>query len=594
MSETRICKKCGAEFIGTGRQVYCGEERDIICAGCGKPFKQICGPQSRNTCSPQCANAARLAKVQSQYGGMSGVVTSEVMAKTRQRNIEKYGTPDPGNRPEAIEKRRQTCLERYGKDNVSKTDRAKEKSKASSILHYGVEHACQSPEVIKKAQKTIIRRYGSAGLKNKIFKAKKVATWRQTLGTDNPMQVPKLKSQAMKTCEARYGFATPFYDSEGLKSKMRERYGVDWYMQTPEAQERVRATNIERYGCANPINQEWVKEKTRQTFLKRYGVNNPGAVPELRAKAEAVIMEKYGVPWNLLCGRDPAKPCKVISKINRRMSKRLLDLGIPNTFEFGIGRRRYDLAISDTNILIEIDPTYTHNSYEDPWLGQAGAMSVDYHIKKTQGAIDHGYRCIHVFDWDNWDKITSLMGTRRKLYARNCSIHAVPLQDLKLFLDDNHLQGSCHGQIFNLGLYYQNNLVEIMTFGKPRYNFKYQWELLRLCTLSGLEIIGGAARLWKHALSELNPESIISYCDLAKFSGGVYERLGMHLVRNTSPAKVWSYDTKKITDNLLRQRGFDQLFGTDYGKGTSNEELMIISGWRPVYDCGQAVYEYLK
>ena len=27
-----------------------------------------------------------------------------------------------------------------------------------------------------------------------------------------------------------------------------------------------------------------------------------------------------------------------------------------------------------------------------------------------------------------------------------------------------------------------------------------------------------------------------------------------------------------IIDNLLRQRGFDQLFGTNYGKGTSNEK----------------------
>lgn len=62
--------------------------------------------------------------------------------------------------------------------------------------------------------------------------------------------------------------------------------------------------------------------------------------------------------------------------------------------------------------------------------------------------------------------------------------------------------------------------------------------------------------------------------------------------RNTAPTKVWSKWDSKITDSLLRQRGYDQLFGTDYGKGTSNEALMLEHGWLPVYDCGQAVYEW--
>ena len=70
-------------------------------------------------------------------------------------------------------------------------------------------------------------------------------------------------------------------------------------------------------------------------------------------------------------------------------------------------------------------------------------------------------------------------------------------------------------------------------------------------------------------------------------------KVEMIFVRNTSPAKVWSKDGKKITDNLLRQRGYDQLFGTNFGKGTSNEELMIENGWRSVYDCGQSVWEWI-
>ena len=68
--------------------------------------------------------------------------------------------------------------------------------------------------------------------------------------------------------------------------------------------------------------------------------------------------------------------------------------------------------------------------------------------------------------------------------------------------------------------------------------------------------------------------------------------MGMTHVRDTQPQMIWSKENKKVTSNLLRARGYDQLFGTNYGKGTSNEVLMIENGWLPVFDCGQRVYEY--
>ena len=133
-----------------------------------------------------------------------------------------------------------------------------------------------------------------------------------------------------------------------------------------------------------------------------------------------------------------------------------------------------------------------------------------------------------------------------------------------------------------------------MTFGKPRYNKKYQWELLRLCTTSGYYVVGGAQKLFSYFCTHYSPDSVISYCDTSKFTGAVYDSLGFHTLSNSQPSKVWSKGTQKISDNLLRQRGYDQLFHTDYGKGTSNDELMISNGWLPVYDCGQSTHIYIK
>ena len=134
-----------------------------------------------------------------------------------------------------------------------------------------------------------------------------------------------------------------------------------------------------------------------------------------------------------------------------------------------------------------------------------------------------------------------------------------------------------------------------MTFGKPRYNKKFDWELLRLCYHEDFEIIGGSQKMFNYFINVYNPNNIISYCDNSKFNGGVYNKLGFILnSKKINPSKHW-YNCKTkthITDNLLRQRGFDQLFGENYGKNTSNDELMLSYNFVEIYDAGQKVYEW--
>ena len=62
--------------------------------------------------------------------------------------------------------------------------------------------------------------------------------------------------------------------------------------------------------------------------------------------------------------------------------------------------------------------------------------------------------------------------------------------------------------------------------------------------------------------------------------------------KNITPSKHWYHLNSKrhITDNLLRQRGYDQLFNTNYGKGTNNEELMRK---QLKIDESVSLYEYL-
>lgn len=220
---------------------------------------------------------------------------------------------------------------------------------------------------------------------------------------------------------------------------------------------------------------------------------------------------------------------------------------------------------------------------------------VDSQLNKTITAEENNYHCIHIWDWDNWENIINMLLPKQKLYARKLQIKEISKQQANVFLNKYHIQNRCNGNIVNLGLYFNNKLVQVMTFGKPRYNKNYQWELLRLCSHNNYMIVGGAERLFKYFVEKYNPKSVLSYCDVSKFTGKVYERLdGFKLKQQTKPQKVWSKNKQKITDNLLRMRGYDQLFNTNYGKGTDNEELMLENGWLPIYDCGQKVFEYIK
>ena len=280
-----------------------------------------------------------------------------------------------------------------------------------------------------------------------------------------------------------------------------------------------------------------------------------------------------------------------ISKTNQAVKDFFeAESGVELEYEHMIHRKSFDFLIKNTNVLLEVNPSYTHSDIANHW---GGKVTPDYHLMKTTVAEESGYRCIHLFDWDNLEKIaTMLKPIERKLYARKCTIASIPNKLASIFIEENHIQGKVAGATKSYGLFNGDELVEVMTFGKPRYSRKYEWELLRLCTKQQTSVVGGASKLFKQFIAEMQPESIISYCDRAKFAGKVYMQIGMHLHHMSEPSKVWSKGKEHITDNLLRQRGFDQLFKTNYGKGTSNEQLMVEHGWLPVYDCGQAVYTW--
>ena len=386
-----------------------------------------------------------------------------------------------------------------------------------------------------------------------------------------------------------YGF-----DSEAYKEKMLKKYGVENIGRS----EWMKQHNLEKYGTEYYFQSEAYLKRKHNTNLKKYGYVNHMQNKEQIKKFREHIREKYGVEWVTdIPGVKEKIAEKYVERISNFNNKRqiskiqqhYIDLfkqkGLIVEAEFPLARYFYDIKID--NNLIEINPTITHNTYFNPY---GKCISDTYHLEKLNTANSKGFRCIHIFDWDDADKIVNLINTKKTLYARRLIIKEVSLDDCSNFLNKYHLQNSCKGQKVRLGLYHNTELIQIMTFGKPRYNKNYEWELLRLCTHKDYKVVGGAEKLFKHFIEVISPKSIISYCDFSKFTGEVYDRLGFVKQGIALPSKHWVKGEQHITDNLLRQRGYDQLFKTNYGKGTSNEELMLENGWLPIYDCGQLTF----
>lgn len=334
------------------------------------------------------------------------------------------------------------------------------------------------------------------------------------------------------------------------------------------------------------------KRKIANTYkkncIKKYGVSNTFKLKEVQDKAKHTILERYGLEY--ACQLPQCKLVGNDSSVNINFKNKLIEnnIYIDDTInrEFNLNLFTYDFKIDNT--LIELNPSATHNSTWSPFTNQEKDKL--YHYKKSKLARENGYRCICIWDWDDSDKIINLLLPRKTIYARKCEVKEVDLNTAREYLNQYHLQGYAKDNI-RLGLFYNNKLISIMTFDKPRYNNNYEYELIRYC--SSYNIIGGAQKLFKHFLKNYNPKSIISYCDWSKFNGDVYQTLGF-IFKSYSIGKHWyNIKTKQhITDNLLRQRGFDQLFNTSFGKGTSNEQLMLDHGFIEIYDCGQAVYEW--
>lgn len=253
-----------------------------------------------------------------------------------------------------------------------------------------------------------------------------------------------------------------------------------------------------------------------------------------------------------------------------------------------------DIYLPEYKLAIEFNGTYWHSSEQ---------KSATYHQNKTFKCYKAGIRLIHIFEyeWNDIRKKTILKNLLKSIIkpedniiirANKTTVREINSKDSALLLNTYHLQENASANI-HIGLYSNYELIGVITFGKPRFNTNHEYELVRLAWKSGIVVTGGAEKLFSYFIRKYNPTSIISYCDIGKFTGGVYDRLGFKFADPpiTKPNYSWvnlqnQVQTRyKTMKHLLIAKGYGNL-------GNTEDEIMKTLGYFKIYDSGNMRLEW--
>lgn len=432
-----------------------------------------------------------------------------------------------------------------------------------------------------------------------------------------------------------------------------ERYGVEWYSQLEtrrshlsennpfklgEVKEKSKKTMLSKYGHEHALQSKEIRDKIAETLLERYGVDNVSKLPQNKIKLtercrthydpkfiEVLQEDLKGLREYLLSIATKEDTRRTLAdKIGCSVSKLNAFMRIGGCSDMFVGSPSFssfekevlyfiktldeDVIRSDRTILngkeidivshkhkigIECNGVYHHS--EDMGKDEL------YHVTKTNRANEQGYKLFHVLDSDWYNKteivksmLSSVFGAnKRKIAARKCTIRYVPKDECERFLEENHLQGHAQSSI-RLGLYHEEELVSVMTFGKPRYNKSYQYELIRSCHLKNTTVQGGVTKLFQHFIKTHNPTNVICYSD--RFLGGLEPSYSLFMkLENVTPPSWRGFYKSDYTpmhrSNFMKHK-LSKMDGFDPER-TALENMRILGIGR-IWDCGQYVYSWPK
>ena len=260
------------------------------------------------------------------------------------------------------------------------------------------------------------------------------------------------------------------------------------------------------------------------------------------------------------------------------------------------GQKEIDIYLPDIKLGFEYNGLLWHSSkYAQNDDMQSKLNTVEF----------QGIKLINIFE-DEWmekkeickSRILNILGKSNRIFARKCYIKEITYKETKDFLTENHIQGAVPSK-YNISLWYNNEIVSVMTFGSLRKNLGYNkkdgvFELLRFCNKLNTTVIGGASKLFKYFIKTYDPIEIISFADRRWSQGNLYENLGFNFVNNTKPNYSYIDGKKQIRINRYNFRKNILVEKYNCPENISEVNFCGSIGFYQVFDCGNKKYIWRK
>ncbi len=462
-------------------------------------------------------------------------------------------------------------------------------------------------------------RYGFYTCKKCSYTKKKI-TNNKNFGVDNPMELEKFKNKGKKTKLDRYGNENYNNLEKHIETNLK-LFGVKHHLQNNDILNKQKETNLKKYGFESASQSIIVKNKIKKSLIIS---KFKSSIELYKDKYDLNIIDKINYDFKIKCEK-----CESIYFINPKLLQlRIIynntlcticnPIGINNTSEpenllYDFILNNYegtiiknskkiippyelDIYLPDLKIAFEFNGLYWHNELYKPF---------DYHKMKSDLCEEKEIQLIQIYE-DDWaykqDIVKSMIlnklgKTPNKIYARKCQIKEINNNKLiKKFLIDNHIQGFVNSSI-KLGLFYNDELVSLMTFGKLRklMNMKSVYntcELIRFCNKLNTNIIGGASKLFKYFLNNFKEyENIISYANRDYSNGNLYKQLGFNLDKLTPPNHYYIINNERKHRFNFRK---SELIKQGFDLNKTGQQIMLERKIYRIYNSGNYKFEYKK
>lgn len=258
-----------------------------------------------------------------------------------------------------------------------------------------------------------------------------------------------------------------------------------------------------------------------------------------------------------------------------------------------------DIYLPELKLGIEFNGLYWHNS---------DFKHAKYHLNKSNRCAKQGIRLIHIFE-DEWiykrdiikSKIRHILGnTENKIYARNCTIENITLDDKNKFLEKNYYTGYSRKSSIYKSLYSEidgiKTCVALMVLSKPEKEYlslRYDYEITYYATLCNHSVVGGFSKLLHYFELNYSWNNLCSIVDRRYSNDNMFLINGFKTVCNLKP-KCWYFNNnhlaKRINEkNFRKEISYNQNNNEDI---TTKQILKNNNNYKQIYDCGYILVSY--